>query len=101
MQIFSKEVVWVERWMAYVFFDVVGNEDQTFYANCEVKMVHKVDPREKTVVDPDIVFVELDGPRGRGLGYYKKNSPKLETARDHPKIEKVMQKIFKKDTNPL
>ena len=54
-------------------------------------LMDKIDPRSKTIVDPDVVWVELDGPRGRGLGYYKKNSPKLETARAHPKVQKAMK----------
>lgn len=54
------------------------------------------DIRSKTVVDPDIIFVELDGPRGRGLGYYKKSQATVETAVNHPKIQKVIDKSLKK-----
>lgn len=56
----------------------------------------KVDVKYKTVVDPDIVWVELDGSKGRGLGYYKKSQTTVETAVNHPKIQKVVNNTLKK-----
>jgi len=49
--------------------------------------------RQKTVVDSDIVWLEVQSAKGKHLGYYKKSNPTQETALDHPKIQREIKKL--------